>query len=204
MILTTTSDAGQFVTVFGNVLPYPAPLTIPNGASMVQFLYADTLAGVPTLTASAADLVAATQTETIVADAASQLAFTTPEQVLTAGAPSSTMTVALEDAFGNLASSSSALSVALTTTSTQGLFTPVSPLTIPAGGSTASFQYTDTAEGMPTLTAAVASLGSITQDEIVNAAAASQLAFTSGGQALTAGTPRRELPLRWRTPSAIW
>ncbi len=63
-------------------------------------MYADTLAGTPTLTAASTGLSSATQNETILADAASQLAFTTPEQVLTAGA-ASTMTVELEDAFGN-------------------------------------------------------------------------------------------------------
>ena len=185
--LTTTSDDGQFIDIFGNVLAYPAPLTIPAGANMVQFLYADTLAGMPTLTASAANLAPATQAETIVADAASQLAFTTPEQALTAGTASSTITVALEDDFGNPVSASSALPVTLGTSSPNGSFVPLSPLTIPVGADTASFQYTDTAAGMPTLTVAAGGFASASQEETVNPAAASRIIFMSTPQTLTAG-----------------
>ena len=51
--LTTTLAAGQFIDGHGNVLPYPAPLTIPTGGSTVNFQYADTMAGEPLLTADA-------------------------------------------------------------------------------------------------------------------------------------------------------
>ena len=143
--LTTTSVAGQFIDLHGNVLPYPAPLTIPAGGSTVQFMYADTLAGTPTLTAASVSLASATQNETVLADAASQLAFTTPEQVLTAGAASPTMTVELEDDFGNPVNAASGpLTISLSTTSAKGTFSPAFLLTIPNGADSVSFQYSDT------------------------------------------------------------
>ncbi len=194
--LTTSSVAGQFIDLHGNVLPYPAPLTISAGESTVQFMYADTVAGAPVLTAASSGLASASQNETILADAASQLAFTTPEQVLTAGAASATMTVELEDAFGNPVNAATGpLTVSVSTTSTKGAFSPVSPLTIPNGADTVSFQYSDTAVGIPTLTAAAADFASAAQDETVTPAAASQLAFTSADQVLTAGVPSHTMTI---------
>ena len=99
--LTTTSFAGEFVDALGNVLPYPAPLTIAAGASSVSFQYADTLAGTPTITATAAGVNAATQQEIVIPAAAIQIDFITDAQTLTAGTASQTMTVELDDAFGN-------------------------------------------------------------------------------------------------------
>ena len=55
--------------------------------------------------------------------------------------------------------STSALTVNLSTSSGKGTFSPASPLTIPPGASTVSFQYKDTSSGSPTLTAAAIGLG---------------------------------------------
>jgi adhesin/invasin len=129
----------------------------------------------------------AKQQETVDPAAASRLAFVTTPQTLTAGVASGTITAALEDAFGNRVSASGALTVALSTTSTKGTFSPTSPVTIPAGGSTVSFHYSDTSTGTPVLTAAIGSLTAATQQETVVPAAASHLAFTTAPQTLTAG-----------------
>ena len=177
--LSTTSAAGTFMPV--------SPLTIPAGASQVSFTYTDTIEGTPTLTAVATGLTSATQMETVNPAVASQLAFTTKPQTLIVGTPSQTVTIALEDAFGNLVDSISGLTVNLNTTSAGGTFTPASPLTISAGASQVSFTYTDTVQGTPTLTAAATGLTSATQQETVNSAVASQLAFTTAPQTLTAG-----------------
>ena len=80
----------------------------------------------------------------------------------------------------------SALNVNLSTTSANGTFTP-SSLTIPAGSSSASFHYTDTAAGTPTITATVGGIGSATQQETVSPAATSEVVFTTAPQTLTAG-----------------
>ncbi len=177
--LSTTSSTGTFTPI--------SPLTLPAGADSVDFQYTDTIAGTATLTAASSGLASATQPVAVNPAAPDRLVFTTAPQTLTAGVASGTITVALRDAFGNQASANDGLSVNLTTTSAAGTFTPVSPLTIPAGGSSASFQYTDGSAGAPTLTAAVANLASATQQFTVNPIAASRLAFTTTQQTLTAG-----------------
>ena len=66
----------------------------------------------------------------------------------------------------------------------------ITSVTIASGASsTASFKYNDTLAGTPTLTATDSALTNptATQTEIVNAAAASQLVFTTTAQTLTAG-----------------
>ena len=193
--LSSTSAAGTF-NVQGPGAPAiwtlgPSSVTIPAGGSTVSFQYSDTAAGMPTLTAAAGapsgSLASATQQETVVAAAATHVVFSTAPQTLTAGIASGAITVALEDAYGNPALATSNLPVGLATTSGKGMFTPLSPLTIAAETSTASFQYTDTAAGTPTLTITAGSFAAINQQETVNPAAASQLAFTAGPQTLTAG-----------------
>ena len=178
--LSTSSSKGSFAP--------DSPLTIPSGVGSVSFQYTDDSVGTPTLTATAGGLASATQQETINPAAASRLAFTTAPQTLTTGVASTTMTVALEDAFGNPVEASSALTIGLDTTSGTGTFTPASPLTIPAGGSSFSFRYTDASAGAPVLSASSGSLSLATQQEIVNPAPASRLAIITTPQTLTAGT----------------
>ena len=99
--LTTTSVAGQFVHGFGDVLPYPAPLDIAAGDSPVSFQYADTAAGTPTLTATATSFAPVSQQETVVAAAGQPVRFHHAGASPHGSAPSQTMTVELDDAFGN-------------------------------------------------------------------------------------------------------
>ena len=100
------------------------------------------------------------------------------------------MTVELDDAFGNPVAATDALTVVLSTTSANGTFTPLSPLTIGAGAGMASFQYADTLAGEPLLTAEAAGLVSASQHETVVADSASQLAFATAPQTLIAGADR--------------
>ncbi len=182
--LSTSSAAGTFIPA--------APLTIAAGASGANFQYVDTLAGTPVLTASAGGLTSAFQQETITPAAASQLLFTTPPQTLSAGSTSGTITLALEDVFGNPVNASGALTVNLSSTSVKGAFTPASTVTIPAGASTVSFQYSDTAEGSPAITATGGALASANQGETVVSGPASQMTFTTASQTLTAGSNRAQ------------
>ena len=168
-------------------------VSIPAGSSTASFKYVDTLAGSPTLTASAAGLTSATQTETIIAAAASQLIFTTRPQTLTAGVTSGTITIEEEDAFGNVSSTAETVNLSTSNTAT-GLFkdnatglTTITSVSILAGSSTASFKYIDTLASSPTLTAAATGLTPANQTETVIAAAASKLIFTTTPQTLTAG-----------------
>ena len=89
----------------------------------------------------------------------SQIAITSPALSLIAGNRGQ-MTVQLEDANGNPSTSSIAQTINLSTTSTAGAFyatptstTPITSVVIPAGQSSASFYYSDTKAGTPTVTA---------------------------------------------------
>ena len=177
--LGTTSSTGTFT-------PF-SPLTLPAGANSVSFKYTDDTAGTPTITAAASGLISAAQQESVSPAAAQLLVFTAGPQTLTAGVASGTMSVALQDAFGNAVDATTPLTVNLSTTSANGTFSPASPLSIPAGANSVSFQYTDTSAGTPVLTVATAGLGPATRQLTVTPAAAQQLAFTSAPQTLTAG-----------------
>jgi uncharacterized repeat protein (TIGR03803 family) len=103
-----------------------------------------------------------------------QVAFTTAAQALTAGDHSALITIELEDSSGNPATSGTDITFALSTTSTVGSFLdtsgvglPGSSIVIPAGSSSAGFEYFDLDGGNPTLTAAGGGL-SATQQEAVN------------------------------------
>ena len=101
------------------------------------------------------------------------------------------MLVRLGDAYGNLATAGSNVTINLASASATGAFfsgaTRVTSVAIPAGGSSASFTYEDTTAGTPTLTAAAAGLSSATQPETVLAAAPAKLVFATLAQTLTAG-----------------
>ena len=160
-------------------------LTIAAGASTASFHYTTPPRAPHRRLPRPPLLLPGTQQETVVAAAPSQLAFVTAAQTLTAGTASQTITVDLEDAFGN-PNAPAAPERQPDSTSAQGTFQPQSPLTIAAGDDSASFQYTDTLAGTPTLTGHLAGLVSGSQEETVTSAAASQLAFTTSPQSLQA------------------
>ena len=108
---------------------------------------------------------------------ASKLVFTSTAQKFTAGMASGAIAVQLEDGSGIVVVAGGAgqtVSLA-TTTSATGTFWDtadtgtITTVTIPAGSSTASFKYEDTAAGTPTLTASATGLTPATQQETVNA-----------------------------------
>jgi len=148
-------------------------------------------------------------TLTVVAAAASKLAFTTTTQTLTAGVISGTMTLQMQDASGNpIYQTGSDRTVTLATSSAGGIFrdtgnaATISSVTLPVGSSSVSFLYKDTLAASATLTAATSlpsPLSSATQAETVNVAAAAQLAFTiqpGGGTGGTAWTSQPAVTLR--------
>ena len=157
-----------------------SPLTIDNGESSASFTYTDTKAGTPTITVQSYLLTDGTQQETVNAAVASKLVFTTTPVTVTAGVESSSITVEREDQYGNPNTSDAAILVALASDSTGTVtFNPVSPLTIANGSSSASFTYTDTKAGTPTITVQSYLLTDGTQQETVIAAVASKLVFTT-------------------------
>jgi streptogramin lyase len=180
-----------------SALPPSYTLTAGDGGSHTFTGVALKTAGNQTV--SATDSVTSSITGTsaavdVVSASASQALITSGPLTLVAGSGGA-VTVQLEDTYGNLgATSTSDQSIGLVTTSTAGAFyagpsggTAITSITIPAGQSTATFSYTDTKEGRPTITASDAALGSApTQQERINPAAASQMLITNPPLTLTA------------------
>src|SRR5205823_9648450 len=116
-----------------------------------------------------------------------KFSFTTAPLTIEAGVTSSTMTVQIQDQFGNTAvAGASGQTVNLSTTSgLTGVFrntadtASISSLTIASGSSTASFKYRDTTSGTPTLTAAATGLTSASQVETVQDTVAPTSAVTT-------------------------
>jgi hypothetical protein len=107
----------------------------------------------------------------------SQLSVTSAAQTLTAGVPSSPLTVQLQDGAGTPLNAASPTTVSLSSSSPRGTFAPSAAgpwsstlsLTIPAGASTTpGFYYEDTQAGTPTLTASSSGSTNATQTETVN------------------------------------
>jgi hypothetical protein len=115
---------------------------------------------------------------------ASKLVFTTTAVSVTAGTASGTITVQRQDQYGNPNTTDANCSVTLSSDSSgTATFSLASPLTIAYGSSSASFTYTDTKAGNPTITAASSPLTSATQVETVNTGT------TSGSQSTLTASP---------------
>jgi uncharacterized repeat protein (TIGR02543 family) len=103
-----------------------------------------------------------------------QIGFISAAQTIAAGVTSSAITIESQDTGGNPVNVTSSTVVNLTSSSNGGSFS-LSPVTIPAGSDTATFYYTDTAVGNPTITAASAGLTGGTQQETITPGAVSQI-----------------------------
>jgi hypothetical protein len=122
-------------------------------------------------------------TTTVAAAEANKLVYTTNSQTLTAGQPSATITVQLEDWAGQLAlPPAGGITLTLSTDSSGGTFLdtngqpiPIPPgafptITVPVGATSASFEYQDSAPGAPTLVVSAAAMGAAAQQETVDPA----------------------------------
>ena len=99
--LTSSSAAGVFSLASGGA-PVTS-VTIPGGAvSSVAFYYGDTVAGTPTITASAPPLASNTQVETIQPGPAASFSLSTPSPTTGSAFPEA---ITALDAFGNVATS---------------------------------------------------------------------------------------------------
>ncbi|MGA2838450.1 MAG: hypothetical protein ABSF84_17845, partial [Acidimicrobiales bacterium] len=169
-------------------------VTLPANTSSVSAYYGDETPGTPTITAAATGLTSGTQQESITAGAPAKVVFTTGS-VSGPASSSATLgpiTVELQDAYGNVATSGSPTTVNLTSTSAGASFSATSggaaitSVTIPGSYSTASFFYGDTKAGSPTVSAGATGLTSGTQVETITALAGTQLGvstFTGGAGA---------------------
>jgi subtilisin family serine protease len=130
------------------------------------------------------------------APATLRLAFATAPQTLTAGTPSGPMTVQIQDSAGAPQTATSALSVNLSSsssngsfaTSTSGPWTSTLSVTIPAGSSTSgAFYYRDTQAGSPSLSATATGYGAGSQTETVNAGAIATVNVSPASATVTLG-----------------
>ncbi len=101
------------------------------------------------------------------------------------------MTVQLQDASGSPVNATSNVTVSLSSSSSGGAFSngtsTITSVTIPSGSSNASFYYTDSKAGTPTITAAATDLTSATQTVTINAAALDHITLSPASAIITAG-----------------
>ena len=196
--LTSTSAAGQF-TSHGQAA---TTVSLATGATTATFVYIDTTAGSPTITASATGLASGTQTELVTWGAVTQLTLTGTPSVI-AGAPSGALQVTPLNAYGITVPVATNLTVSLTSSSSSGRFDTsatgpfdgsVTSIIVPAGQTVASVYYEDTTAGTPTLHAAASGV-STTLAMTVIAGAPSTLKFVSAPQNLEAGQPSAPISL---------
>ena len=193
-----TSSGGPSVfsaTKNGAALSAPPTVTIPGGQSAVTFYYGDQVAGSPTLTASAPGLAPGSQVETINAGPPNKLAITSsPFTAPNTGTATTPFTIALEDSFGNLTSTTTATTVNLASSNGTGKFSASSTgsptatsVKIAANSQSVTAYYGDTKTGQVTITVTSAPLTAASQNEQV-VAAPTKLIFTTSPVAGNAGT----------------
>jgi hypothetical protein len=149
-------------------------VTIGPGSSSASFYFGDTQTENPQITASAAGLTSAQQTETVGPD---QLAFTSSpfSAPTSSSAVDGPNTVQLENYDGTpIDAGGDGLTVDLTSTST-GIHgfaatsggVPVTSVVIPSGESSVSFYYGDESSGSPEIMAGATGVTSATQTETI-------------------------------------
>jgi hypothetical protein len=191
--LSSDSSTGQFLDPVSGA-PITS-ITIPAGANSAGFEYQDSQTGLPTLTASSGNGGSTLHQQE---DVGVSLSFTTAAQTFSAGQTSQPITVQLQDSSGNPIAATSAVTVGVSSSQPVGsqfFDTSGNPLsffgiTIPAGSSSASFEYKSAWGGTPTLFARVSGLPlSATQQETINGL--SSLVFTTPPATLAVGqTPQ--------------
>ncbi|MGV8909494.1 MAG: beta strand repeat-containing protein [Propionicimonas sp.] len=197
-LASNSAGAKLFATTLNGTASVSS-VVIPPNQSSVTFYYGDNKAGTPLITASASSTIAtATQTETIVAGAATKLAFTSNP---VSGNKSSTanlgpIRVQEQDFFSNPAAAPSGGTVVSLSSSSTGtkIFaatrkgTSVPSVTIPAGTSSTTFYYGDGKKGSPVITVSSTGLTQATQIETIIATPATQFAITSAAVPATAAS----------------
>ena len=148
--LSSTCETGSFSLTAGGGWTPITQTTLPANTSDLYFYYRDTDTGTCSLTVSGTNLTSASQNVTIIYSAASQLSFTTSPQTIVAGQTSGTITVSAKDTYGNIAPVDTNTRVYFSSSAASGTFSNNS-VVIPAGQSSVSVTYQDTAAGTPTL-----------------------------------------------------
>jgi uncharacterized repeat protein (TIGR03803 family) len=133
--LTSSSSGGVFL-IGGNPVTI---VTIPAGSVGITFQYKDTMAGTPTLTASAAGVSSAVQQETVTAVATSLVFGVQPSGAIAGMAISPAVTVEVLDQNGNLLATDNTDQVTLSVASGPGAFAGGNTVTATVSGGIATF-----------------------------------------------------------------
>ncbi len=186
--LSSTSAGKKFAATSGGASV--TSVSLPANTQSVNAFYGDTVAGTPTITAAATGLTSDTQLETITAGTGAKLVATTQPTNTVAGT-NFTTGVSVEDALGNVVTTSSA-PVALTIGTNPGggiLTCGTNPINASGGVSTFSCSINKTGAGY-SLTATSTGLTSVTTSTFnITPGTASQLVVTTQPAASsTAGT----------------
>src|SRR5579884_864527 len=195
--LTSTSSGGKFLTSSGSLLPSVNgvySITIAAGASSASFKYQDSQTGSAFLVATNAN--DATQSANVVeyigVPGQSFATIVSPAQVIALNHPSQLITVQLQSN-GAPVMTPSNLTLNLSSSSSTGKFLDSSgnplahaSITIPAGSSSATFEYEDSTAGLVQLTASQTngSVFGISQLEEVGGV---KLAFSTTAQTFSPG-----------------
>ncbi len=167
--------------------------SIVAGSTTVTVYFRDTIAGSPQLTAAAPGYLNGTQTQTVLAAAPARVAFSSPSQLVTAGACSAPALIEVQDAFGNAAPVSAALALSLTGGASVAMFsdaacaTASTSVTVSSGSSSQVFHFIGNVTGPITLGVSATGLTSATQDQLISASGPTRLVVISAPQTVTAG-----------------
>lgn len=169
-----------------------ATVDIAAGDSKTAFFFRDTVAGVVSVTASAAGL-AATQPQSILPGPPAALVVTTPARSVLTGACSELVTVRMVDAFGNPSPrmGSTLLSVESTSStmavSSDACTTTVTSIELASGATEGSVRFSDLMFGAPTLTFTAAGLAQASQQQTVMRTPAVALMLVAEPTVIVAG-----------------
>ncbi len=195
-VVTLAADlAGSFALYSNAGCTAPASsLTLAAGARSGSLFFRGTLAAPVQITASAASLTPAAQSEAILPGAVDRLVFTSPPLTVTAGGCSPTLALEAQDPFGNAVSLARAVAVELQDPDAGLAFfqggscgSPSSTVTIDAGASAATFSFRSAVAGLHALSAGAGTWTPAVQTEQVVPAVADHLAFVTPPRSASVG-----------------
>ncbi len=179
-------------------------VAISVGSSTTTFNFQGTAAGSVTMTADSSLAPDPTQLANIGVGPASQLVFVTNPQTKTVNICSAAVTLETHDTGGNVANVMSALPVNLAASpptnfsfySDPGCTTAVTQVSVPMGGTQATFYFKGTTAGTIAMTPTSSLMNPAPQNATLIAAAASAVVFSNPVRSVTAGSCSAALTLQ--------
>ncbi len=198
--LSSDSGTGTFYSTAGVLLPTTTggnPYVVTNGTGQASFLYEDATAGTPTITATdSASSVIGLQMETVNADIANTITFTTGATSTPAGKQSGAITILVQDSTpapvpGEVVLLSSSSGTGTFYNSTTGAALPTTaggvPYVVTNGSGHASFLYEDNTPGTPTITATDSANNTVLNTQMETVTAGASINFVTPVTTVTAG-----------------